>query len=122
MGFFDFLKRARQPERPAASGATNRRFHGDRLRMFDLEKAGQLHRLFDVPRDRRDTAWSFRFWDTAWCASLALADPNMFAGPDGFRYLRLNIFWPGPSMVGLLTMAAPLTAISTMSLFRQWSI
>ena len=98
MSLFDFLKRARQPEPPpqAASGAANRRFHGERSRMFDLDKTGQLHRLFDVPRDRRDTAWYSRFWDTAWYASVALADPNMFTGPDGFRYLRLNIPRPGP--------------------------
>ena len=98
MGFFDFLKRTHGPEPPpqAASDAANRRFHGDRSRMFDLEKTGQLHRLFDVPRDRRDAAWYSRFWDTAWCASVALAHPNTFTGPDGFRYLRLDIPRPGP--------------------------
>jgi hypothetical protein len=98
MGLFDFLKRSRQPEPtpPAATAPANRRFHADRSRMFDLERTGQLHQLFAVPRDRRDAAWYARFWDTAWCASVALADPKTFIGPDAFHYLRLNIPQPGP--------------------------
>ena len=60
----------------------------DRDRMFDLELTSRLHRLFEVPRDHRDAAWTAAFFASVWNASLEIADPPFFEGPDGFVYGR----------------------------------
>ena len=67
------------------------RFAVDRLRLFDLDKTGTLATLLDIPRGRRDAAWTRRFFDVAWNASLVVADPAVITGPDGFPYVRLNL-------------------------------
>jgi hypothetical protein len=94
MGLRDLFRRGRQP--PAAPAAVppptaERRFHRDRARMFDLAATGRLVALFAVPRDRRDAGWVTAFWDAAWRGSVALAEPKVFTGPDGFPYLRLDL-------------------------------
>ncbi len=67
------------------------RFHDDRGRMFDLERTRQLAALFGLPAGERDARWTEAFFDAAWCASVALAEPQVFTGPDGFPYLRLDV-------------------------------
>ena len=97
MGLFDLLRRAApQPEPPPIPATADRRFHGERARMFDLARTGELAALFAEPRDQRRAEWCARFWDAAWCASAELASPDTFAGPDGFPYLRLNLPRDGP--------------------------
>jgi hypothetical protein len=32
-----------------------------------------------------------RFWDSAWTAALCVPEPPVITGPDGFRYLRLDL-------------------------------
>ncbi|MGZ8335267.1 MAG: hypothetical protein ACXWU1_01235 [Allosphingosinicella sp.] len=84
------------PEFRPPAAAPGARFHRDRELMFDIGRTGELGRLFAVPRDQRDGAWYESFWDTAWCASVELAGPDSFLGPDGFPYLRLDMPRPGP--------------------------
>lgn len=81
----------KQVEAPKAEALPARRFGSERERMFDLAHTQALAELFAVPRDRRDADWSGRFWDAAWWGSIALAEPQVFAGPDGFPYLRLDL-------------------------------
>lgn len=64
--------------------------------MFDLAGTGELARLFAVPREARDTSWLESFFSFAWTASVEIADPPVFVGPDGLPYLRLNVPSPGP--------------------------
>ncbi len=90
MAIRDWFKRDRRPSaQPRA--AADRRFHGDRSRMFDLDKTARLQQLFAMPREQRDGGWSDAFFDATWCGSIALAEPQTFHGPDGFPYLRLDI-------------------------------
>lgn len=97
MGLFDLFKRpAPEPQPQPAPACANRRFHDDRSRMFDIARTGELARLFALPRDQRDADWYRLFWDTSWCASVALAQPDTFVGPDSLPYLRLDIPRPGP--------------------------
>lgn len=93
MGLFDLFKRRQAEPQPAPAAAPpgERRFSLDRARMFDIDKTGRLAQLFAVPRDRRDDAWYDLFWDAAWLGSIALAEPQVFSGPDGFPYLRLDL-------------------------------
>ena len=44
-----------------------------------------------MPRERRDPAWIDDFWAAAWTAALAVPEPAVIRGPDGFPYLRLNL-------------------------------
>ena len=67
------------------------RFAVDRTRIFDQEKTRALRELLEIPRGRRDPAWTERFFDAAWNASLVVADPAVITGPDGFPYLRLDM-------------------------------
>ena len=97
MGLFDLFRRsAPEPQPQAPPARIHGRFHGDRSRMFDLGKTGQLQQLFAVPREQRDGAWNESFFDAAWCASVEMPQPQPFAGPDGFPYLRLDVPRPGP--------------------------
>jgi hypothetical protein len=93
MGLFDLFRHsASDPhDGPAAMPPEERRFTLDRARMFDIEKTRRLAQLFAVARDRRDDAWYDLFWDAAWPGSIALAEPQVFSGPDGFPYLRLDL-------------------------------
>lgn len=91
MGLRDLFRRAVPASAPPTPAPAERRFHLDRARMFDLSKTGQLEALFAVPRDQREAGWVARFWDAAWCGSVALAEPQTFQGPDGFPYLRLDL-------------------------------
>ncbi len=80
---------------PASSAApTPRVFHEDRARMFDLAQTRNLSELFDVPRPERKAAWQGAFFHALWTASLEVADPAVFTGPDGFPYLRLQLPQP----------------------------
>lgn len=92
MGLFDLFRRRAEPEAapaPAAAEAGNRRFHRDRARMFDLESTRALTELLAVPLEARDEAWSERFHDVAWTASVFIPQPAVISGPDGMPYLRL---------------------------------
>jgi len=93
MGLRDLFRRS-PPSAPPAP--TERRFHQDRARMFDLAGTGVLAQLFAMPADERDRAWQESFFDLAWTASVAFAEPQTFIGPDGFPYLRLDLPHPGP--------------------------
>lgn len=59
--------------------------------MFDLDKTRSLERLFAIPEQQRDAAWTEAFLDAAWFASISVPEPNHFDGPDGFPYWRLNL-------------------------------
>lgn len=86
-----FRKKAQPPAAPAETGPAARRFHDDRARMFDIQGTHMLEGLFQLPAAERDWAWQRAFWDHSWTASVALAEPQVFTGPDGFPYLRLNV-------------------------------
>ncbi len=92
-GALHAMKRPRWFARPATrnSAGPEPRFAVDRLRLFDTEKTRILADLLTVPRGRRDAAWTERFFDAAWNASLFLADPAVITGPYGFPYVRLNL-------------------------------
>ncbi len=57
---------------------------------FNLAHSEQLHQLFTVPRERRNSLWLEKFQFFAWNASV-VAKESTFRGPDGFPYMRLNI-------------------------------
>ncbi|MBB5684020.1 hypothetical protein [Sphingobium boeckii] len=95
MGLFDFLRPktvavppSLPPRAPRSDGP---RFPVVRERMFDLSLTRRLEALFHIPAPQRDDGWHDDFFDTMWNASVELADPQEFTGPDGFRYLRLNV-------------------------------
>ena len=101
MGLFDLFKRSSPQPQPQASPESTipeaeRVFPLERARFFDLESTGNLQRLFGIPREQRDGAWQAAFWRNVWCASVELPQPQPFAGPDGFPYLRLDVPRPGP--------------------------
>lgn len=91
MGIRDWFRRDPAPAARPDLAPGDRRFPLDRSRMFDIERTAMLGALFDVPRDQRAGDWFARFWDVAWTASIELAEPQTFHGPDGFPYLRLNV-------------------------------
>jgi hypothetical protein len=64
--------------------------------MFDLAGTGILAEMLAMPAGERDSAWQEAFFDFAWTASVAFAEPQTFIGPDGFPYLRLDLPHPGP--------------------------
>ncbi len=70
-------------------------FSFDRDAMFDLRGTQTLSELFSVPQPMRDEGWLNRFLPAAWTASLEVGEPNVFQGPDFFRYIRLNLPQPG---------------------------
>ena len=92
MGLFDFLRPKRAIiEPPRSARLAEPRFAVDRERMFDLSLTQWLQALFAVPGAQRGEGWYEDFFGSMWNASIELADPQEFTGPDGFRYLRLNI-------------------------------
>jgi hypothetical protein len=91
MGIRDWFRRSEAQAPPPTAPPGEERFHLDRSRMFDLGKTAELGALFAVDGGRRDSAWIERFFDAAWCGSVALAEPQTFTGPDGFPYLRLDL-------------------------------
>jgi hypothetical protein len=96
MGLFDWFKgkeAAVEPEAQAAPAAApaERRFGFERERMFDIARTHQLAQLFAMPREQRGAEWVAAFYDAAWFGSIELTEPQVFAGPDGFPYLRLNL-------------------------------
>ena len=74
-----------------------RRFTLHREQMFDLEKTGRLAELFQVSREQRTDRWLEAFFDAAWHASLEVAGPPFFQGPDTFTYARMHVPAPGKS-------------------------
>lgn len=85
-----------------------RRFHVYRERMFDLDGTHRLAQLFAMPKESRDAAWQAAFWECAWTASVALTgEPQVFTGPDGFPYLRLDIPTAGAFEPQCLANVAP---------------
>ncbi|WP_419807016.1 hypothetical protein [Terriglobus sp.] len=86
----------------------SRRFSQDRDHMFDLEKTSRLAELFQVSREQRNNAWLDAFFDTAWHASLEVAEPPFFQGPDTFTYARMHVPEPGkPFQSNSLSNVAP---------------
>ena len=92
-GTEDPLQRA-APACPSPEHAGTR-FAVDRDRMFDLGLTSRLHQLFEVPREGRDAGWTAAFFASVWNASLEIADPPFFEGPDGFAYGRFHLPRPG---------------------------
>ena len=99
MRFPRLFSRARPEPEPAAKRAptppATTRFAVDRPRMFDLALTARLIALCAVDRDERDDAWSEAFFDAIWNAAMQVPTPQVFEGPDGFSYLRLNLPVPG---------------------------
>ena len=63
--------------------------------MFHLQQTGRLAELFQVAREQRNEAWADAFFDAVWHASVEVAEPPFFQGPDSFTYLRLHVPEPG---------------------------
>ena len=76
---------------PGPEPPPGHRFAVHPSRLFDTAKTRQLVSLFATPRAARDAEWAERFYLAAWNASLAIGDPAVVTGPDGFPYLRLNV-------------------------------
>src|SRR5215217_114777 len=89
MGLFDLFRKGAAAPAAAPRGAGERRFHQDRSLMFDLANTQRLVELVAVPREARDPAWSERFHDAVWTASIYVPQPAVVPGPDGMPYLRL---------------------------------
>ena len=89
------MEKPADPPGPLAEPITERAFAVDRNRMFDLALTGRLHDLFAVPAAERDAHWTSAFFDAVWNASLEVAEPPFFTGPDGFPYARLQLPRPG---------------------------
>lgn len=82
------------PPRPARPAGLPD-FTIDRARMFDIGLTGRLHQLSQTPPQMRDFAWQAEFFGALWNASISLPSDAPYIGPDGFRYLRLDIPAPG---------------------------
>jgi hypothetical protein len=99
MGLFDLFRKtgapAPEPEDAPVAQPTpplgGRRFGFEPELMFDIGQTHTLGALFEVPREQRDADWVAAFYEAAWYGSVELADPQVFLGPDGFPYLRLNV-------------------------------
>ena len=97
MGLLDLFGKAKSmsggstPPASASSATRSRVFHEDREKMFDLAQTQVLSELFAVPRERRNAGWQGAFFHAAWTASLEVAEPPAFLGPDHFPYLRLQM-------------------------------
>jgi hypothetical protein len=57
----------------------------------DLEKTQMLSKLFDVPRDARDSHWQSNVIEHLSEASFRCGDPQVMTGPGGFPYFQLFI-------------------------------
>lgn len=79
------------PPASVASVEKPRVFHEDRGKMFDLAQTQVLSELFGVAREKRNAGWQGAFFHAAWTASLEVAEPATFQGPDSFTYLRLQL-------------------------------
>ncbi len=96
MSFFDrFIKPASPAGPPAPAAPKPRNFSLDRENMFDLTNTTTLGELFAVPHPQRQAAWAVAFFTALWTASLEVATPNIFPGPDQFAYIRLQVPAPG---------------------------
>ena len=85
-----------QPAAPAQPATpAERTFAVDRNRMFDLALTSRLAELFATPAGQRDEGWTAAFFAAVWNASLEIAEPPFFTGPDGFPYARLQLPRPG---------------------------
>lgn len=75
--------------------AQKKHFQRIKTKPFHVEYAQQLHRLFSISRENRDSLWLEKFQFFAWNASVVIA--KEFRGPDGFPYVRLNMPAAGPA-------------------------
>lgn len=89
------MKVPADPAGPPPVPPAARTFAVDRDRMFDLALTGRLAELFAVATAQRDEAWTAAFFGAVWNASLEIAEPPFFTGPDGFSYARLQLPRPG---------------------------
>jgi hypothetical protein len=63
--------------------------------MFDINRTQALLKVLAVPSGHRDEKWTDSFFGAAWNASLEIAKPSVFQGPDRFSYMRMHIPRPG---------------------------
>ncbi len=83
------------PAPPPSHEVKPRVFVEDRDALFKLDRTQELSELFAVPGAERKGAWQGAFFHAVWTASLEVGTPPVFAGPDGFPYLRLQL--PAPA-------------------------
>jgi hypothetical protein len=57
----------------------------------DPAMTSRLRTLIETPPAQRDDAWQRTFFSTLWTAAIEIPSPEAFTGPDGFRYLRLDL-------------------------------
>ncbi len=81
---------------PDAAATASSVFTVDPAKMFDLEGTGRLAEVFTTPRLARDEAWTARFFEAVWNASLQVGTPAVFQGPDYFAYVRVQL--PAPAV------------------------
>lgn len=63
----------------------------NRMADIDIELTDKLAELFKIPQGDRDAGWIHDFMAAVPNAALALDEPEMRKGPDGFPYLQLMI-------------------------------
>ena len=79
-----FQETAEPPQSDTNGPPASRSFAVERDRMFDLALTSRLGELFTVPPETRDANWTAAFFAVVWNASLEIAEPPFFTGPDGF--------------------------------------
>ncbi|MBC2778507.1 hypothetical protein [Parasphingopyxis marina] len=57
----------------------------------DPAMTARLRILIETPPGERDEAWQRSFFSTLWTAAIEIPSSEAFTGPDGFRYLRLDL-------------------------------
>jgi hypothetical protein len=84
MGFFDRFFRDKEKEKDLPPGKKSH-YQGD------IAKTNLLQKLFEVPKERRDSGWQQQFLANVADAAFRCANPQVIKGPDDFPYFILHV-------------------------------
>jgi hypothetical protein len=82
MGFWDFFSDKPKVDLPRGKKTA---YQGD------MAKTAMLHKLFALPKERRDEQWVKSFTAAVADAGFRCGEPQVIQGPDGFPYFILHL-------------------------------